>query len=123
MNELQATAVMIGLFALRCIVPLLLTLALVHLMNRLLARWSAAEAAPATQPAVVRPLPVAAASRPSQTPSIACWLLNNCSEEKRACCPAYRLQGVPCWQARLIEEGKLPDNCPTCPQYVALAGA
>ena len=44
MYDLQATTVMSGLFALRCIVPLLLTVGLVRLMNRLVERWAAEEA-------------------------------------------------------------------------------
>ncbi len=119
MNEFQATAIMIGLFALRCIAPLALTVVAMHLMNRLLERWEAAEKAPAA-PRPARPGPVQAA--PSI--SLACWLLHNCSEEERARCAAYRRQNIPCWQARLIEEGKLPDGCVNCPRYAAapLAG-
>ena len=75
MNGLQTTGVMIGLFALRCIAPLLLTVTLLHLMNRLLDRWAALETAPAltsaTAPATTAP-----------SISLACWLLHNCSEEE-----------------------------------------
>jgi hypothetical protein len=122
MNELQASVVMIALFALRCVLPLALTIAAVHLMNRVLARWEAAESA-------ARPGPVLAAT-PSAPPaaaapsiSLACWLLNNCSEEERVRCAAYRRQDIPCWQARLIEEGILPERCAACPRYTALQGA
>ena len=117
MNGIQTTGVMIGLFALRCIAPLLLTMTLLHLMNRLLDRWAALETTPASALTVLAPSP-AATSTPSI--SLACWLLHNCSEEERARCAAYRRQNIPCWQARLIEEGKLPDGCPTCPKYRAL---
>lgn len=115
MNELQASFVMIALFALRCILPLAFTIAAVHLMNRLLARWEAAEKAPQPAP-VPSPLPAPA----PRSISLACWILNNCSEEERARCAAYRRQNIPCWQARLIEEGILPDRCATCERYAAL---
>ena len=102
---------MIGLFALRCIAPLLLTIGLCHLMNRLIDRWELQEARQgAAMPTTGEPKPAM---------PIACWILKNCDEEKRARCPAYRRQGIPCWQARMIEEGKLPVDCPTCPQYTA----
>ena len=122
MNELQATAVMIGLFALRCIVPLVLTVAFVHLMKRLLDRWAAEERPPQTVASLASQtsIPVATAT---PAPCIACWLFKNCSEEKRNACAAYRRQSIPCWQARLFEEGKLPDDCANCPQYGALQGA
>lgn len=126
MNELQATAVMIGLFALRCVVPLLLTLAVARLMNLLLERWSADEEASTEKLPQSIPLPgavSASVTTPAPSISIACWLLRNCDEAQRAKCAAYRRQGIPCWQARLIEEGKLPDACPTCPRYAALQGA
>lgn len=128
MNELQATAVMIGLFALRCIAPLVLTMAFLHLMNRLLDHWAAEERVSEPGGEVVRSpvltsqttVPLTAAT---PGPSIACWILRNCDEEKRAKCAAYRRQGIPCWQARLMEEGKLPDACADCPQYSVLQGA
>lgn len=127
MNELQATAVMIGLFALRCIVPLVLTAAFLHLMNRLLDHWAAEERVPQPGTAVAPPALAPQASVPltaaTPAPSFACWLLRNCDEAQRSKCAAYRRQGIACWQARLIEEGKLPDGCATCPQYTALQGA
>jgi len=122
MNNLQATTVMIALFALRCIVPLLLTVGLVRLMNRLVERWTAEEAAREQgalggTPLVSRPaIPVTSAT---PTPSFSCWLLRNCDETRRAGCPAYRRQSIPCWQARLMEEGKLPAGCQTCPGFAA----
>ena len=45
MEETQATAVLILMFALRCIAPLLITLAIGYLMNRLVDRWQAEDAA------------------------------------------------------------------------------
>ena len=41
MNELEATAVLVALFALRCIAPLAITFAIAYLMNRLVDKWRA----------------------------------------------------------------------------------
>lgn len=125
MNELQASTVMIGLFALRCVVPLLLVMALGHMMNRLLERWAADEAAQeqgataAPSPALPRRTVNGGATAPLAAFTLPCWLTHSCDEEKRVNCAAYRRRGIPCWQARLIEEGKLPATCPTCPRYLS----
>lgn len=120
MNEIQATAVMIGLFALRCVVPLLITIGLGRLMNRLIERWAAEEEEAQRQRTGV-PAPAPVPPQPAVQPalSLPCWLFFNCDESERERCAAYRNQGIPCWQARLIEEGKLPANCPNCPRYLA----
>jgi len=39
MSESEGTAVLVGLFALRCILPLAITLAFGYVMNRLVERW------------------------------------------------------------------------------------
>ena len=129
MNELQASIVMIGLFALRCIVPLLVVMALGHMMNRVLDRWAAEEAAqePGATAVPSPALPSETANGGTRAPlpalTLPCWLTQNCDEEKFINCAAYRRRGIPCWQARLIEEGKLPDTCPTCPRYLSSPAA
>jgi hypothetical protein len=121
MNEFQATAVIVMLFILRCVVPLLLLLAVGHGMNRLAARWEREEA---TQAASPRP---AAAARPPEPlrSRIPCWLLNNCDERTRTSCPAYVNHPRACWAARAESEGRLPARCSGCPLYpgeIELAG-
>lgn len=127
MNELEATAVLIGLFALRCIAPLLITIGLCYLMNRLIDRWEAEEVLAEREDALPVPVPQPQPAAPGvvRQPalSIPCWLFQNCDESRRARCAAYRRQGIPCWQARLLEEGKLPDTCPSCPRYIAAQAA
>ncbi len=56
MNGFQATAVMVALFALRCVAPLVLMFAIGYLMNRLVDRWNAQDAAQEAPSSV--PLPV-----------------------------------------------------------------
>ena len=125
MSGFEATLVMVALFALRCVVPLALTAALGYLMNRLVDRWEAEEAAaealdkkPAPVPLMERP---AAPERQSVLSllSFPCWVTNNCPEAKRRSCPACERDDVPCWQARREAEGALPANCPDCPRYIA----
>ena len=117
MNEWQAMLVMAGLFALRCILPLLVTIGLGYLMNRLVDRWEAEEelAAEKTPPPRRAPEPAIVTA----ILSLPCWLMNNCPPERREGCPAFHARGVPCWQARERAEDALPANCPDCPRYIA----
>lgn len=111
MPEWEAAGVMILLFALRCLVPLTLTVAIGYLMNRQVARWEAQEAASAGE--MPRPAP---AGQP-------CWEARTCAPERRKRCPAYLSQGKPCWEARHAAEGVLPAGCPTCPVFARAAVA
>ena len=45
MNEISATILLVFLFALRCLLPLVITLAIGYLMNRLVEHWQAEERA------------------------------------------------------------------------------
>ena len=114
MEETQATGVLFLMFALRCIAPLLLTLGIGYLMNRLVDRWEAEEALSQEAPApAVSPGP--GIRLPSVT--VPCWILRNCDEVAQADCPARKQPGIPCWLAHLRVEGALPENCPDCPIY------
>lgn len=53
MNEFQATAVVATLFALRCVAPLLLMLAIGYGMGRLVAHWEREDAASAAAQSAV----------------------------------------------------------------------
>lgn len=118
MNETQATGVLIALFALRCIVPLVITLALGYLMNRLVDRWEAEDAqmqeTPAKPQIVPQPMP---SPQPSISSKLPCWLVIGCKQEQRANCPAFQQKAIPCWLARLRMEGVMPAGCPDCPVY------
>jgi hypothetical protein len=113
MNEFQGIAVMAALFALRCIVPLVVVVLIGYAMNRLAARWDAEEAA---QPAAKPPVPLAMASR-SAALSVPCWVFKNCDETKRAGCPAYQNPTLACWAALTRAEGRLPARCADCARY------
>lgn len=117
MKEYQAAAVLFALFVLRCIAPLVITLVIGYMMNRLVDRWQAEEEAQQQTGIEVQ-------TRPKRVPDITlppidipCWLLRNCDAERRFDCPAYQQQAIPCWLARMKVEGILPASCPACPIY------
>lgn len=117
MNDFQATAVLVALFALRCVAPFLLLLAIGYGMNRLVAHWEREEQAPAGARAAI-PLPMAAATRPANTEAkIPCWVFNNCDEKTRNACPAYANSTLACWVARLRADGQVPAKCAGCALY------
>jgi hypothetical protein len=117
MNEFQGTAVIVALFALRCVVPFVLMLALGYGMKRLVRHWESEEAEqPQTQSSI--PLPMAA--RPAvraAKPALPCWVVNNCDEKTRNACPAYASPSLACWVARLRASGQVPDKCAGCDLY------
>jgi hypothetical protein len=93
------------LFALRCLVPLVITLLIGYAASRLYARWEAeAGVKPRLQP---RPV-----LRTAEGPD--CWTVRGCSETSRAKCPAYQRPELTCWSARMVVEGTLRTSCATC---------
>lgn len=136
MNEFEATGAMVLLFALRCIVPFVLLMAVGYFMNRMVDKWEREalehktkekETLPDVEPGKVFPEKPGIAQPAFAKPSIEkkpalqvpCWLVKKCDPATRADCPAYQQRGKPCWVARLAVEGALPSNCPDCPIYQA----
>lgn len=113
MNEFQATAVLVALFALRCVAPLVLMAVIGYGMKRLVTYWEAEETGRA-QPAI--PLAMAAPARPTK-PVLPCWLVKNCNATTRASCPAYANPSLACWVARLRADGQVPAQCVGCELY------
>lgn len=117
MNELEATAVLVALFALRCIAPLAITFAIAYLMNRLVDKWRAEDelllqekgklAVDAEDPTSIK-LPVV---------TVPCWILRNCDQVKQAECAARKQPGLPCWLVHLRADGVLPAGCADCEIY------
>ena len=112
MSESEGTAVLVVLFALRCILPLAITLAFGYFMNRLVERWRAEEVeshedVPEVEPEV--PDSLGGIKLPALT--IPCWVFNDCEESKRGACAAYNQPGIPCYLARQRSEGKMPSDC------------
>lgn len=118
MSELQEAALLAGLFALRCIAPLVLTLAIGYIMNRLVDRWEAEDAR--LQSEGLNPGEINADVEGFfSSVKLPCWVFKNCDPADMAECPAYRHPGLPCWLAHLRSRGKLPEGCPDCPIYVS----
>lgn len=115
MNEFQATAVMIGLFALRCVLPIALALGIGYAMNRLVDRWDAQDSTAGEPAPVMTATSIPVLEVPERVP---CWVLRNCDEATRSRCPAGK-GVVACWVARLRVEGALPAGCADCPLYNA----
>ncbi|MFZ0548695.1 MAG: hypothetical protein WAM60_24810 [Candidatus Promineifilaceae bacterium] len=123
MDEFTATLVMIFLFALRCIVPLVLTLLIGRAMNRMVDKWEAEEAASKKEPeplipvAVSETMPVAVLTplkQPGITASVRCWMFHDCG---RTDCAAYQNPNLLCWKIKIEENGRLPDKCQQCAYY------
>ena len=129
MNEFQATAVMVALFALRCVLPMALMFAIGYGMNKLVDHWEKEEAAEKARPHIPIPVMQPAAPRPiagrGALAKVPCWVFKNCDEQQRVGCPAYRNPSLACWVALVRAEGQLPAKCAGCQRYSgmpALAG-
>lgn len=124
MSQTNASLILVSMFALRCIVPLVLTVAIGTWMNKLVARWEAADKLVAAQLApastTAQPAKTTTAAQPTTKQALACWLFNNCEASD---CPAYGNEAVLCWQQRLKAENKLPDTCADCEIYNRTAPA
>ncbi len=117
MSESEGTMTLVALFALRCIMPLVITLAFGYLMNHLVDRWQQEDKA---ADATITEGEPSSSRRPNvmlPAVTIPCWILNNCDETTFADCAAYKQPGLPCWMARLRSDGALPTDCPNCPIY------
>lgn len=124
MTESEAFAVYIGLFLLRCIAPLALTLIVGYFMNRLVDRWRAVDEQMLEEYLKSEPDMAAAPVITLPAITVPCWIMRNCTPEMKADCPAYKQPGLPCWLVKLSSEGNITDDCPDCPIYTdALAPA
>jgi hypothetical protein len=106
MSELEATAYLLLAFALRCVLPLAVTLFIGYLMNRISNRWEREDAmarAGFSIPVAIHPN---------------CWVTKKCDPAMRNKCPAYLMSNKACWQAKLEVEGRIPKKCSDCPLYI-----
>lgn len=96
----QETTIVIGLFALRIGVPLLVTLGIGHLISRAYsARQQASEQEVVCEGYELGPH---------------CWEIKNCDPAIREACPAYQRPQVPCWLALQVAGRELPEECFSC---------
>ena len=96
-------SIVIG-FLVRFGFPILITILAVYVLRRLDNRWIAE----AEEEGLIK----VAAKNPG------CWNAKNCSAEKRAKCPAFKNQDVPCWQLFREEDGRMQENCLGCDVFI-----
>jgi hypothetical protein len=138
MMSLMDLLVLVGMFALRFGVPLLIVIGIGYLLKRLDRRWEAeaweqqraAQAAarlaarpgipkraPVSQLPFVIPPPPDMRQQPglvAAPPASRCWDIRGCAESVRSKCVAPRNPELPCWQARFDAEGQIPEECVGC---------
>jgi len=111
MEGISEVLVIIGMFALRLGVPLLIILVVGYLLRRLDSRWEAEARAEAQ---TRREMEAAL--------QIPCWEDKGCPPEDYRQCPGYQYSHLPCWLARLRAQSRLPADCPDCPRYASSKG-
>lgn len=97
-----------GLLALRCGLPLLITLLIGRWLSRLDAKWQAEEAARAA----------CAGSMAARVEAPRCWEIKGCDPAMRATCPAHALRPLPCWWAFRRLNGRVPERCYACAVFL-----
>jgi len=81
-------------------IPAIVTTLVVWLLRRLDKRWQ--------KEAKEQGLVQVRAQNPG------CWNINNCTEEKRSNCKAYKNPDVPCWHNFRDQDGRLRESCLGC---------
>ena len=107
----QDTLVILGMFALRLGVPVVLTIAICHGLDRLSVKRAAQMGA--QRQARLR----AAAHGGKVVRQLQCWEIKRCDEATRAECPARQRPNLPCWLALQLAGCQLSDECLTCSLY------
>ncbi len=95
------------LFVVRIGIPMALTLALGHWLERKLR----------PQDAVEETERVAGTRSASNVIRLHCWDIKRCSAAKRAQCAACRYPDLPCWLALQVDGGKVSAQCFACRFY------
>jgi hypothetical protein len=103
METTQGLLLAIGWFLLRFGIPVLATLLVIWAFKRLDARWQ--DEAKEQLERVGREILV---------PTVRCWVLKGCPEDKKMNCPAYQNQDIPCWQQFRADDGTLKEDCLGC---------
>jgi hypothetical protein len=120
MDALLQILAVVGMFILRLGVPLAITLAVGYWLRRLDAKWQAEALARKADTALARQeagaVPVIEIFKVIEQP---CWVLKNCPQDAFTGCPAHQHPDLPCWLARLRNEGRLPQPCYRCELFTA----
>ena len=113
MQQLEAGLIVLGLFFVRLGIPLVVIAAISYWLRRVDARWATeASAYQRAKAWAGQPTPLTALQKPAIDPP--CWERRGCSPLQQAQCAAGQQPCLPCWLARLRQEGKLPAACTGC---------
>lgn len=110
MDWLVQAALILGMFVLRLVVPLAITLAIGYWLRRLDAKWQA-------EAQVRRDATVESEIRLLRVIKEPCWVTKACPEAIYPHCPAYHDPDIPCWLARFRAGGSIPAACYRCPLF------
>jgi biopolymer transport protein ExbB/TolQ len=102
---------MVAMFALRLGVPLVGTIVICRVLDRLSVR----RAAQLAQERKLRQKAVAQAQQAVRT--LHCWEIKRCDPETRDACPAHQRQNLPCWLALQLAGVQLSAECHSCAMY------
>ena len=102
------------MFALRILVPVLLTVAVGYWLEKRL-NLEQPETIELAEPTERRAARGEGAVKIG--PAVPCWDLKGCSLSARVECPAYARPNIPCWLAKELAVGQLNAECFDCDQY------
>lgn len=105
------TAIILGMFMLRLVVPLAIVMLVGYWLRRLDAKWQA-EAQALWDANRMQPEPVQ--SKFLERLNQPCWLVKGCDAATRSRCPAAQQPHLPCWLVWRSPDGRLPEPCYQC---------
>jgi hypothetical protein len=103
MDSTQGFWLAAGWFILRFGLPIMATLLVCRLFQKLDLKWKAEGEAYRKN-----------AGLDSLVPVLRCWEINDCPESIREKCPAYLEKNVPCWQQLRAKNGAIKEKCIGC---------
>ncbi len=108
MSEILEGVIVLLLFVVRIGIPIALTLAFGHWLERKLR--------PAEAPAETLDN-AKLARKPSNIIRLHCWDIKRCDGSRRAQCAACQHPELPCWLALQVDGNKVREQCFTCAFY------
>ncbi len=102
---------LLAMFALRLGIPVVGTILICHVLDRLSVRRAA-------QLANERRLRQKTAGQAQQVVrALHCWEIKRCDPETMEACPAHQRPNLPCWLALQLAGVQLSDECHSCAMY------
>ncbi len=111
MTAIYETTIVLALFLLRLGIPLAVIVLISGWLKRLDTRWAAEASAYGRAKAWDAQ---ATAQQMVQALTPPCWVQRACPADQRAHCAANQQPTLPCWLARMRQEGHLPTACVNC---------